>query len=118
MLFHLLVPEFIYLAHQSVQEVTVVADENQGAVKIQQTPASGYLWFSCPDGWSVRPVSTDSPVRAGALSWQGVYALHRKSTLTFFNGFFGAAEHEGSQQVAYLVADFPFGNVVYGLEHG
>ena len=34
-LFHLFVAEFIYLAYQSVQEVTVVADEDKGTVKIQ-----------------------------------------------------------------------------------
>ena len=56
MLRHLLIAELVDLCHQSVKEVTVVRNDDQGAVEIHQRLLED-IWFSCRGGWSARPES-------------------------------------------------------------
>ena len=116
MLFHLFIAEFIYFAHQSVQEVTVVADKDKGTVKIQKSLLQDIF------GFHVQMVGRFVQYQQIHRLEQELYhgktcALSTGKYLDFLHRFFGTTEHEGAQQVAYLVTDFPFGHIVDGLEY-
>lgn len=116
-LFHLFVAEFIYLAYQSVQEVTVVATRIR--VPSKSSNACFRISLVFMSRWLVGS-SSISRFTGSSKSFNyggGVCAFHRKH-LDLLHGLFGATEHEGTQQVAYLVADFPFCHIVDGLEYG
>ena len=108
--------ELINLADKTIEEITVVTNYDERSVEIEQGLFQHIL------GLQVEVVGR-------LIENQQIHRLQQQ----FENGKAGAltsrqyfhllgrilsAKHECSQQIAYLVAYFTFGNIINGLEYG
>lgn len=115
MLRHLLIAELVDLGHQSVKEVTVVRNDDQGAVEIHQCLLEDIFGFHVEVvGRLVQNQEVDRFQQELDHCQAGTFAA--REHFHFLHRFFRSAEHEGAQQVTYLVADFSFCHVVNRLE--
>ena len=112
-----LVAELIDFAHQAVEEVAVVADDNQCAVEVHQRLLQDILGLEVEVvGGLVQNEQVHGFEQQLDHGQAGAFAAGEH--LDLLHRGFGTAEHEGAQQVAYLVAYLVLGHVVDGLEDG
>ena len=112
-----LVAELIDFAYQAVEEVAVVAYDNQRTVEVHQCLLQDVLGLQVEVvGGFVQDKEVHRLEQQPDHGQTGTLAAGEH--LDLLHRGFGTAEHEGAQQVAYLVAYLALGHVVDGLEDG
>lgn len=113
---HALVAEFVDFRDESVEEVTVVGNDNQCAVEVLKGLFQNVLCLEVEVvGRLVKDEQVDRVEQQLHQRQTGAFAS--RQNFYFLRAFF-TSEHEGSEQVADFVADITYGYVVNGLENG
>ena len=116
MLAHLATTKLIYLGDETVEELTVVAHDDDGAVEL----ADGLLEYI---------LGSHIEMVGGLVEDEKVDLLEQKfdhgqtaafTTREYLDLLVGclATKHEGSEDIAYLETDVAYGYTIDGVKHG
>ena len=106
--------EFVHLADQTIQEVTVVTHYNQRAVEIQQRLLQYILRLEIQVvGRLIENQQIHRFQQQLQDSQTGPFSTRQNLYLL---GRILATKHECTQQIANLISDFALGNIIYRLE--
>ena len=114
---HALVAELIDFGDKAVKEITVVAHDDEGSIEIDKGLLQDVLGLYVE---MVGRLVEDKEVHRLKKEFEQCQsgALATREHLHLLHGFLGSTKHEGTEQVAYLVAHIALGHIIDGLEDG